>query len=127
LLAIGIKASDSLTSSVHTITFTDLSLQAVLPTISGDVTSISGGSPTAVATAGTATKGLHVVKGFVFPEKATLSATEDTLVVVSIKGEYAYADIAANVASGDITDLKVALKNGLIASGFIIQGLPGIN
>jgi len=127
LLAIGVTATSSTTTSVTTITITDLMLQATLPTVSGDVGSISGGSPTAVATAGTATNGLHEIRGFVYPNTATLSTTEDTLVVVSTSGEYGYADILATVDSGDEAALKIALKDALIAKGFHIQGLAGIS
>ena len=126
LAAIGVKATCSLATAVYTVTFTDLKLQAVLPTVSGDVSGITGGTPTAVATAGTATNGLHDIRGFVYPEEVTLSATEDTLVVISMSAEIYYDAILATVDSGDEDALKVALKDGLIAKGFQIQGLPNI-
>lgn len=65
--AIGYDVSDVLTSEVHVITFDAQSEIEVIPTVTGDVTSITGGSPTAVETAGTSTFGTNKIVGFINP------------------------------------------------------------
>lgn len=114
-------------SAVYTITFDDQPEIETLPIVSGDVTQITGGTPTAVATAGTATNGTNKIYGFVYPETVTTHATNDQIGVITQECEIAYAEIAALIAEGDLTALQAALKDGLVAKGIIVQGLAGIH
>jgi len=118
LLTIGYSASVDLTAEVHTVSFDADGQVAVLPTVTGDVTSITGGSPTAVATAGTATLGLDKITGFVWFEDIVLDDTDTVQGVVIIKGELSFDEIEALVDVGDVAACRAACKviaqNGLI-------------
>lgn len=125
LKAIGYDVSVDLTSSVYTITFDADAEVSVLPTVTGDVTQITGGTPTAVATAGTATGGTHDIVGFVNPEDDSTDDTDDEMIMIMVKGIIHYDLPASLVAAGDVTALQTALKDGLVAKGLIVQGLAG--
>jgi hypothetical protein len=128
LRAIGYRATVVKALAVYTITFDDeKEVNAVPATLIGTVTSIVGGSPTAEADTGTSTNGTHKIVGFVNPNDIQTHATEDVLGIISVEGEVTYAEIAALVASGDVTALQAALKDGLVEKGIYIQGLPGIH
>jgi hypothetical protein len=114
-------------AAVYTITFDGDREIETLPTVAGDVTQITGGTPTAVADAGTATNGTHKIKGFVYPELVTTDQTNDVVGVIMTKGEIAYADIAALIAAGSLTALQTALKDGLVAAGLVVQGLVNVH
>lgn len=115
------------TTSSFVVTFGAIPQLLALPIVSGNIIELTGAGVLIATVAGTATNGQDVIKGFVYPETKTLSATEDTLVVCCVKGELFYDDILATISAGDEAALKVALKADLIAAGYVIQGLPGIN
>jgi hypothetical protein len=127
LRAIGFIATVAKNAAVYTITFDDDKEITTLPTVTGTVTSISGGSPTAVADAGTATNGTHKIVGFVNPNPILLDDTNDVIGVIMTVGEVHYDEVAALVAVGDVTALEAALKDGLVERGLIVQGLAGIH
>lgn len=127
LAAIGYNVTVTLASSVYTITFDAETEVNVVPTVSGTVSGITGGSPTAVATAGTSTNGTHKIVGFVYPNDVQIHATNDVIGVIARKCQIAYAEIAALVASGDVTALETALKDGLFDKGIVVQGLTGVH
>lgn len=117
-------------SAVYTITFDDVREVETLPTLAGDVTQISGGSPTAVATAGTATNGTQKVYGFAYPVDAasiTTHTSNDTIGVITQECEIVAAEAEALVATGDVAALRTALKDNLNAKGIIVQGLVGVH
>lgn len=126
--AYGYNVSVTLASGVYTITFDDDAEISVLPTVTGDVTQLSGGSgATATPDAGTATYNTHKIVGFVYPETITTDQTDDVIGVITQECEIAYAEIAALIGSGSLTALQAALKDGLVAKGIIVQGLVGIH
>lgn len=123
----GYEVSVVKASAVYTITFDGDREIITLPTLAGDVTQISGGTPTAVATAGTATNGTHKIAGFVYPELVTTDQTDDVIGVIMTKGEIVYADIAALIGAGSLTALQTALKDGLVPRGITVQGLVNVH
>jgi hypothetical protein len=68
LLAIGYVTTVVLDTAEYTISFDADAQVETVPTVTGTVTSITGGSPTAVATAGTSTNGTDKIRCFVNPE-----------------------------------------------------------
>lgn len=127
LRAYGYKATVVKASAVYTITFDDEKEIETLPTVRGDVTQISGGSPTATPEAGVATNGTHRIVGFVNPNPVQLDDTNDVIGVIMTVGEIHYDDIAALIGAGSLTALQAALKDGLVERGLIVQGLAGIH
>lgn len=124
---IGHAVTDVLAASVHTITFGSDADIIVLPTISGTVSGITGGSPTAVATAGTASYGTHKVQGFVYPNAVQLDDTTTTQGVVMVAGEIAI-DVATDlVAVGDVAALTAACKAQTLGNGIKVTGIANIN
>lgn len=124
---IGYDVSVSVASGVYTITFDAQSEIEVLPTVTGDVSGLTGAtSPAATPAAGTATYGLNKIRGFINPEAVTTSTTQDTIATMMITGEIYYTEATELVDSGDVTALEAALKDDLVGKGLIVQGLPGI-
>lgn len=127
LLSIGYDVSVTLDAQVYTIVF-DAAPQAVqVPTVTGTVTSITGGTPTAVATAGTSTYGLSSIVGFVWPDEVDLSATDEVHGEVMVSGRIDYNAIAATVATADVGALQTELKDNALARGIIVEQLPNIH
>lgn len=114
-------------SAVYTITFGAEADVIGLPTVSGTVSGITGGSPTAVATAGTSTYGTHKVQGFVFPNTITLDDTNTTQGVVMVKGEIDISEATALVDSGDVAALTAACKAQTLGAGIKVLGIANIN
>lgn len=127
LRAIGFIATVVKVAAVYTITFDDDKEIETLPTVTGTVSSIVGGTPTATADAGVATNGTHKIVGFVNPNPIQLDDTNDVIGVIMTVGEVHYDEVAALVAVGDVTALEAALKDGLVERGLIVQGLAGIH
>lgn len=127
LLAIGVVASDSLAAAVHTISFDAPTQLAALPTVSGTVSSITGGTPTAVATVGTASYGLDLIRGFVWPDEVVLDASLQVHGEVMVEGRISYTYIEATVDSGDVAALAAALKSTMLGRGIIVEDLPNIH
>ncbi len=128
LASTGVVASVDLTSGVYTITF-DADVQvANLPTVTGDVSQLTGGTtPTAVVTAGTATYGLNIIRGFIWPDTVDLSATLQVHGEVMVEGRLDYSYIAANESAGDINALETELKRTPLGRGIIVEGLANIH
>jgi len=124
---IGHEVTDVLADSVHTITFGSEADVTVLPTVSGTVSGITGGTPTAVAVAGTSTYGTHKVQGFVYPNYITLDDTNTTQGVVMVEGEIDISVPAALVASGDVSALTAACKAQTLGNGIKVTGIVNIN
>lgn len=127
LLAIGYTVTTALVGTVYTVTFGALPELLNLPTVTGDISGLSGAGLTAVATAGTASGGTHKVFGFVNPNPIQTHATNDVLGMVMVSGEIHYAEISALVDSGDVSALQTALKDGLVSKSIVVQGLAGIH
>ncbi|MCP4612088.1 MAG: hypothetical protein GY845_25605 [Planctomycetes bacterium] len=129
LKAIGYDTTTVLVSGateVYTTTFDGDPEITTLPTVTTTLGSLTGGTtPATVVTAGTATDGLHNIKGFVYPEVISLHATLDVPGVFMSKGTISYLDILETQDSGDLTALQVYLKDGLVADGLIIADLVG--
>ena len=110
-------------AAVYTITFGSEADIYTLPTVSGTVSGITGGSPTAVATAGTATYGLHNIRGFVWPETVQLSATKQVQGQIMISGRIPLRYITDTVDAGDVAALTAELKANAMDRGLIIEDL----
>ncbi len=123
----GIDASVELDTGVYTITFDSDKDVAVLPVVAGDVTQLTGGSPSAVPTAGTATLGLHVIRGFVWPEEVQLDDTNEVQGKVMVQGRLPYRNIASTQAAGDLAALQVELKRTPLGRGIIVEDLVNIH
>lgn len=123
----GVVASVTLADEVYTITFDDEPEIKVLPVVTGDVTQLTGpGTPTAVATAGTATLGSHLIKGIVWPEPIVLNATGEIGGVVMVNGNVDIAELVATVDVGDVTALKAACRTELLPRGLNVQNLSQV-
>lgn len=114
-------------SDVYTITFGSEADVTVLPTVSGTVTSIVGGSPTAVPTAGTSSYGTHKVQGFVFPNYVTLDDTNTVQGVVMVEGEIDISEASALVDVADRAALTAACKAQTLGNGIKVLGIANIN
>ena len=126
LKAIGYDVTVTLDTGVYTITFDGAAEIKILPTVTADDSSITGTQDFSVA-AGTATNGLNRIRGFAYPGDVDLSATKDTMMMMSVEGTYNYNDILETVDSGDATALQTALRDDLVGEGMIIQGLTKIH
>jgi hypothetical protein len=128
LASTGIVTTVDLTSGVYTITFGADTQVANVTVNTGDVTQLTGGSsPTAVATAGTSTFGLSIIRGFAHPETIQLSATLQVHGETMVEGRIPYADIADTQESGDLTALIAELKRTPLGRGIIVEDLPNIH
>jgi hypothetical protein len=124
----GINATVVLATGVYTITFDSDVDVSNLPTVSGDVTQLTGGTtPTATATAGTASYGTHVIRGFVWPETIKLSASVQVQGQVMVAGRIPYRFIAENVKEADLDALKAELKRTPLGRGIIVEDLVNIH
>jgi len=77
-----------------------------------------------VLTAYTYTYAVAAVSGGVV-DSGSYTTTNDTMGTIMTKGKIHAAVPEALVATGDVTALRTALKNNLMAKGLIIQGLTG--
>ena len=68
LLAIGFTVSTALVSTAYTITFDALAEVVTLPTVTGDISALTGAGLTTAVTVGTSTNGTDEIRGFVNPE-----------------------------------------------------------
>lgn len=123
LVGINRSADVTITSGVYTIVFTDEDSIENAPTVTGTVSGITGGSPTAVATAGTASNGTHLIKGFAWSEQIQLDETEEVQGVIMVEGRIRYSDIADTVDTGDLTALQAELRKTPLGRGVIVEGL----
>ena len=124
----GIVASVVLGAGVYSITFDAEAQIHTLPTVSGDVSALTGagGGEAATATAGTATNGAHNIKGIVWPETITVSDSGEVQGVCMVAGNVKYAELEALVASGDVTALKAACREDLLPRGLNVQNLSQV-
>jgi len=129
LLGMGYVATVDLTSGVYTITFDAQTQIANVPTLTGDVSSLTGagGSEAATVTAGTSTYGLNKIIGFVWPDEIVLNATTQVQGTIMTEGRIAYSYISATVDSGDVAALATELKSEALARGIIVEGLANIH
>lgn len=58
-------------------------------------------------------------------DSGAYTTTNDTMAIMMVKGQIHASLPESLVASGDVTALRTALKNSLIADGLIVQGLAG--
>lgn len=128
LLGMGYVATVDLTTGVYTITFDAQTQIANVPTLTGDVASLTGGSgEAATVTAGTSTYGLNKIIGFVWPDEIVLNATTQVQGTIMTEGRIAYSYISATVDSGDVAALATELKSEALARGIIVEGLANIH
>lgn len=200
--AIGYENTVVETSDVYVITFNGEDEIKVLPTVSGDVTQLTGATgEDATATAGTATNGTHNIRGFIHPnvlsigtvtgdvalvvltgtdtvctatqttphglvtgmsltmsgatesklnitatitvttsfsytytvaavsggtvDSGAYTTTNQSMVLIMVKGQIHATLPEGLVASGDLTALRTALKDSLLEKGITVQGLAG--
>ena len=128
LASTGIVTTVDLTAGVYTITFGADTQVANVPTVSGDVTQLTGGTtPTAVETAGTSTFGLSVIRGFAWPEEIQLSATLQVHGQTMVEGRIAASYIEDTQEAGDLTALRTELKRTPLGRGIIVEDLANIH
>jgi hypothetical protein len=124
----GIAASVERNTGVYTITFDSDVDVSNLPTVSGDVTPLTGETgAAATATDGASTYGTHIIRGFVWPETVTLSAAAQVQGQVMVAGRIPYSYIAEDIDSGDIDALKAELKRTPLGRGIIVEDLVNIH
>jgi len=124
----GVDATVALDAGVYTITFDADTQVANLPTVTGDVTQLTGGTDeAATATAGTASYGTHIIRGFVWPTKITLDDTNQVQGQVMVQGRIPYDAIADNEEAGDLTALQTELKRTPLGRGIIVEDLVNIH
>lgn len=122
----GVEASVVLDTGAYTITFDAEEQLANLPTVTCDVTQLTGGTPAATVTAGTASYGTHKIVGIVWPEPITVSDSGEVLGVCMVAGKVDYEELEAVVDSGDVAALKAACQDGLLARGLNVQNLEQV-
>lgn len=127
LSATGAVATVDLTAGVYTITFGADTQVSNLPTVDADITQLTGGTAAKTVTAGTSTYGMHTIRGFVWPDEFTLSATLQVHGDVMVEGRIPYAPIADTVDSGDLTALQAELKSTMLGRSIIVEDLPNIH
>lgn len=128
LLGMGYEATVALATGVYTITFDAATQIANVPTLTGDVASLTGGTgEAATVTAGTSTYGLDSIVGFVWPDEITLSATEQVQGTIMTAGRISYDYISPTVAAGDVTALAAELKANALSRGIIVEDLVNIH
>lgn len=128
LLGMGYDATVALASGVYTITFDAAPQVAIVPVLTGDVTSLTGGTgEAATVTAGSSTYGLSSVVGFVWPDPITLSATEQVQTTVMTQGRISFTYIEPTVDSGDVSALQAELKANALSRGIIVEDLVNIH
>lgn len=91
----------------------------------GSLTGGSGDHALAEATAGVASNGADVIRGFLHPDALTLAAAEEVLGQVMLEGTIHYEDIPLP-AGETVADLKAALRSGLRERGIHVQGLTEV-
>lgn len=122
----GVIATVDLTAGEYTITFDADDEVSVLPTVTVDVTLLTGGTPAATVTAGTASYGTHNVKGIVWPEPIDLVTAGEKQGVVMVYGEVDFSELEAVVAVGDVPALKTACQTELLPRGLNVVGLEQV-
>ena len=124
----GVIASVTLAAGIYVITFDADAQVHTLPTVSGDVSALTGagGGEAATAVAGTATSGADKIKGIVWPETITVSDSGEVQGVCMVAGNVDYDELEATVAAGDITALKAACRVDLLPRGFNVQNLSQV-
>ena len=122
----GVEASVDLTGGAYTITFDGEAEITTLPTVTVDVTSLTGGTPAATVTAGTASYGTHNIKGIVWPEPIDLSATGEKHGVCMVFGNVDFEELEAVVDSGDVAALTTACQSDLLPRGLNVQNLEQV-
>lgn len=128
LMAIGIVATVALAAGVYTVTFGADTQVAVVPTVTGDVSSLTGGTgEAATPTAGTSTYGTSKILGFIWPDEVGLDASLQVHGEVMVKGRISYTYIEPTVDSGDVAALQVALKSTALGRGIIVEDLANIH
>lgn len=70
--------------------------------------------------------GTGTILGFVWPDPVELSAAGEVIGQIMAKGRISYHDIVLPYGEAE-SDLKTALRNGLVAKGLIIEDLEGIH
>lgn len=128
LLGMGYDATVELAAGVYTITFDADTQITIVPVLTGNVASLTGGSgEAATVTAGSSTYGLSTVVGFIWPDDVTLSATEQVATVIFSQGRISYTDIVATVDAGDVDALAAELQANALARGIIVEDLVKIH
>lgn len=128
LRGMGYTATVALDTGVYTVTFDAEAEVITVPTLTGDVTSLTGGTgEAATVTAGTSTYGLSTVVGFIWPEEVVLSTTGEVQGEVMTKGRIEYADIESTVDAGDVAALKAELQANALSRGLIVENLVSIH
>lgn len=122
----GVIVSVDLTAGVYTLTFDGDDEVTTLPTVAVDVSALTGGTPLATITAGTATYGRHNIKGIVWPEPIDLKAAGEVNGVVMVYGKVQYAEMSALVDAGDLTALQAACKTELLPRGLVVEELTQV-
>lgn len=122
----GVIASVDLTAGAYTLTFDGDDEVTTLPTVTVDVTALTGGTPLATVTAGTATYGLHNIKGVVWPEPIDLKAAGEVNGVCMYDGYVQYAEMSALVDTGDLTALQAACRTELLPRGLVVEELTQV-
>lgn len=124
---LGTTATVTLAAGVYTITFNSDADVTTLPTVSGDVTQLTGATnPAATATAGTATYGLHNLKAIVWPEPVAVDSTTEQHGCCMVTGTIDFDVISANVDSGDVAALTTACRTEALPRGLNVQKLTNV-
>lgn len=129
LLGMGYDATVELAAGVYTITFDAAPQVTIVPVLTGDVASLTGGTgEAATVTAGSSTYGLNTVVGFVWPDEIVLSATEQVQGTIFVSGRISYADdIKDTVAVADQAALESELKANALSRGIIVEDLVNVH
>jgi hypothetical protein len=125
--SMGVEATVVLATGEYTITFGAEDQLAVLPTVTVDVTQLTGGTAAATVTDGTASYGTHRLQGVVYPDPVQLDETNTVQGNIMIDGEIALGEMTSLVEAGDVAALTAAAKAQTLASGLKVHDLPNIH
>ena len=124
--SIGVEVSVDLTAGVYTLTFDAEAEVSVLPTVTVDVSSLTGGTPLATITAGTATLGAHKIKGIVWPEPLELLVAGEVAHACMVYGNVDFEELTAVTDVGDLAALTAACRTELLPRGLNVQNLTQV-
>lgn len=110
LANIGFTVVTDLTSTLYTIVFSGKDEVIELPTLSGNISSLTGAGIGGEATAGTATNGLQRIRGFINPYDAQSGITTGSVALVVLTGSDTTATATQTTPHGLATGMSLTMS-----------------
>lgn len=111
LKAAGYEVSVTLANDIYTFTFDGETELKVLPTVTGDVTDLTGDTASsATVTAGTATNGTHNIRGFIHPNDLTIGTVTGSVALVVLTGTDTVCTATQTTPHGLVTGMSLTMS-----------------